>query len=127
MGTEPVAWTNRYENHPNVIPVHSKGDFYIAVTLGAEAAEIARHARVGVVLRVAVLGDEVAGPQHGAPAVEKRHDSAGRADSDGTVGAGWTGPVVAAAVGGAVVLIAGAVLVLVRRRAAAMERTRRSA
>ncbi|MFG2329881.1 VWA domain-containing protein [Streptomyces sp. NPDC048604] len=135
LGTVPVAWTNRHEHHPNVIPVHTKGGFYIAVTLGARAAEIAENPQIGVVLRVAVLGDELAGPQHGAPVAEPkatdRDDSPGRADSGGTGGAGWTGTAAAAAAGGAVVLIAGTVLVLVRRRAATRsattETTRRSA
>ncbi|WP_351230242.1 VWA domain-containing protein [Streptomyces sp. NPDC002133] len=119
MGTVPVSWTNRHETHPNVIPVHDKGDFYIAVTLGAQAAEIAENPEIGVVLRVAVMGDEKAGPQHDAPPrarkADKGGDSATRADSGGTGGAGWTGTATAAAAGGAVVLIAG--LVLVRARA----------
>ncbi|MGW2560651.1 vWA domain-containing protein [Streptomyces sp. NPDC001514] len=129
MGTVPVSWTNRHETHPNVVPVHAKGDFYIAVTLGARAAEIAESPQIGVVLRVAVLGDEKAGPQHDAPVLAKKPgneadkggDSATRADSGGTGGAGWTGTATAAAAGGAVVLIAGLLFVRVRatrRRAA---------
>jgi Ca-activated chloride channel homolog len=122
MGTVPVAWTNRHESHPNVVPVHTKGGFYIAVTLGAKAAEIAENPQIGVVLRVAVMGDELAGPQHNAPALankaDKKGDSAARADSDATGGAGWTGTAIAAAAGGAVILIAGLVLVLVRRKPA---------
>ncbi|MEV6394948.1 VWA domain-containing protein [Streptomyces sp. NPDC051907] len=124
MGTVPVAWTNRYEPHPNVFPVHATGGFYIAVTLGARAAEIAENPRIGVVLRVAVLGDELAGPQHNAPVLaekpDKRGDSAARRDSEATAGAGWSGTALAAAGGAAVVLIVILVLVLVRR-------TRRSA
>ncbi|WP_405807358.1 VWA domain-containing protein [Streptomyces sp. NBC_00210] len=124
MGTVPVAWTNRHESHPNVVPVHTKGGFYIAVTLGAKAAEIAENPRIGVVLRVAVLGDELSGPQHDAPLLakkgDKQGDSAARQDSKAAAGAGWSGTATAAAAGGAVVLIAGLVLVLVRR-------TRRSA
>lgn len=120
MGTVPVAWTNRHESHPNVVPVHAKGGFYIAVTLGAKAAEIAENPQIGVVLRVAVMGDELAGPQHNAPALankaDRKGDSAARADSGGTGGAGWTGTAIAAAAGGAVILIAGLVLVLVRRK-----------
>ncbi|HEY9370288.1 vWA domain-containing protein [Streptomyces sp.] len=135
LGTVPIAWTNRHESNPNVVPVHTKGGFYIAVTLGARAAEIAENPQIGVVLRVAVLGEERAGPQHDAPVLDRkptdRDDSPGRADSGGTGGAGWTGTAAAAAAGGAVVLIAGAVLVLVRRRAATRatgtETTRRSA
>ncbi|MGW7370210.1 hypothetical protein ACWGI8_44050 [Streptomyces sp. NPDC054841] len=132
MGTVPVAWTNRHETHPNVIPVHDKGHFYIAVTLGAKAAELAENPQIGVVLRVAVLGDEKAGPQHDAPVLAKKTDNEGdsatRADSGGTGGAGWTGTATAATAGGAAVLIAGLGLVLVRaRRRAAMETTRGSA
>lgn len=122
MGTVPVAWTNRHESHPNVVPVHAKGGFYIAVTLGAKAAEIAENPQIGVVLRVAVMGDELAGPQHNAPVLankaDKKGDSAARADSEATGGAGWTGTTIAAAAGGAVILIAGLVLVLVRRKPA---------
>ncbi|MER6995379.1 VWA domain-containing protein [Streptomyces sp. NPDC000410] len=132
MGTVPVSWTNRHESHPNVVPVHDEGDFYIAVTLGAQAAEIAENPQIGVVLRVAVLGEERAGPQHDAPVLakkgDKQGDSASRADSDGTGGAGWTGTAIAAAAGGAVVLIAGLVLVVVRtRRGAPRDMTRGSA
>ncbi|MFF3689303.1 VWA domain-containing protein [Streptomyces sp. NPDC002187] len=131
MGTVPVAWTNRHESHPNVVPVHAKGDFYIAVTLGAKAAEIAENPEIGVVLRVAVLGDELAGPQHDAPVLaddgdkgaadadDKKGDSPTGADSGAAEGAGWSGMVIAAAVGGGAVLIAGAVFVLARRRTAA--------
>ncbi|MFD9221632.1 VWA domain-containing protein [Streptomyces sp. NPDC060064] len=134
MGTVPVAWTNRHESSPNVVPVHTMGGFYIAVTLGAKAAEIAENPHIGVVVRVAVLGDELAGPQHDAPALaretDKQGDSAARADSEGAAGAGWTGTAAAAAAGGAVILIAILVLVLARRRSAtgtATDTTRRSA
>ncbi|TXS57778.1 VWA domain-containing protein [Streptomyces sp. t39] len=127
MGTVPVAWTNRHEHHPNVVPVHTAGDFYIAVTLGAKAAEIARNARIAVVLRVAVLGDELAGPQHDAPvragggagAGDNRGDSAAGRDSAPGAGAGWSGAAQAAAVGGGAVLAATVLAVLLRRRAAA--------
>ncbi|MGW1491457.1 hypothetical protein [Streptomyces sp. NPDC002402] len=73
---------------------------------------------------MAVLGDELAGPQHDAPLLakkgDKQGDSAAREDSEATAGAGWSGTATAAAAGCAVVLIVGLVLVLVRR-------TRRSA
>ncbi|WP_406163426.1 VWA domain-containing protein [Streptomyces sp. NBC_01005] len=126
MGGVPVAWTNRYENASQVRPVHAGGDFYISVTLGARAADIARNARIGVVLRVSVLGDELAGPEHNAPAaagkaggaVDKNADNKGNSssvgDSGGTGGAGWTG-IAAAAGAGAVVVIAGLVFVRGRR------------
>ncbi|MGW0553450.1 vWA domain-containing protein [Streptomyces sp. NPDC002926] len=122
MGTVPVAWTNRHESSPNVVPVHTRGGFYIAVTLGAKAAEIAENPHIGVVVRVAVLGDELAGPQHDAPALakkaDKQGDSAAREDSEAAAGAGWTGTEAATAAGGAVILVAILVLVLVRRRSA---------
>lgn len=54
MGSVPVAWTNRYEYRSTVQPVHTRGEFYISVTLGARAAEIAENPRIGVVLRVSV-------------------------------------------------------------------------
>ncbi|MFG2207144.1 VWA domain-containing protein [Streptomyces sp. NPDC048638] len=117
MGTVPVAWTNRYENHPNVTPVHDKGNFYIAVTLGAKASEIARNPHIGVVLRVAVLGKAKAGPQAGA--VVARNDASG-ASADGTQDgrAGWAaGPVVAAVSGGiGVLLLAGLAVAYLRAR-----------
>ncbi|WP_405668582.1 VWA domain-containing protein [Streptomyces sp. NBC_01166] len=126
MGSVPVAWTNRYESRSAVRPVHAGGDFYIAVTLGARAAEIAENPRIGVVLRVAVLGDELAGPEHGAPALAQKPggtkagndgSAAGAADSGGTGGAGWTGIAAAVGAGAAVALTAGFLLVRGRRRA----------
>ncbi|MDT9690850.1 VWA domain-containing protein [Streptomyces sp. P9(2023)] len=120
MGTVPVAWTNRYESHPDVVPVHTTGGFYIAVTLGAQAAEIAENPRIAMVLRIAVIGEELSGPAHGAASVaaagnpDKRGESSVAADSGGTGGAGWTVTEAAAAGGAAVVLIAGVVF-LVRR------------
>ncbi|MFC9247823.1 VWA domain-containing protein [Streptomyces sp. NPDC057136] len=130
MGSVPVAWTNRYESRSVVQPVHSKGDFYIAVTLGAKAAEIAENPQIGFVLRVAVLGDELAGPQHGAPVLAgkstggqgEKTDNQGNStvaeDSGGTGGAGWTGIAAAAGAGAVVAVIAGLVFVRSRRRAA---------
>nr|WP_254705875.1 VWA domain-containing protein [Streptomyces vilmorinianum] len=131
MGTVPVAWTNRYEHRSQVIPVHAPGGFYIAVTLGAEAAEIAENPRIAVVLRVAVLGEERAGPEHRAAVVDagqadKPGESTARADNDGTGGAGWSAVMAAAVAGAAAVLVAAVVIVLVRRRAAT-ETTRRGA
>ncbi|MGA6170246.1 vWA domain-containing protein [Streptomyces sp. NPDC012600] len=144
MGSVPVAWTNRYETRPAVRPVHAGGDFYLAVTLGARAAEIAENPRIGVVLRVAVLGDELAGPQHGAPVraaeadggteadrggggnVDKAGNPAAAGDSSGAGGAGWTG-IAAAAGAGALVITAGGLLFVRSRRGAAMRTTRGSA
>ncbi|MFH9213432.1 hypothetical protein ACIQJ8_10730 [Streptomyces globisporus] len=128
-GSVPVAWTNRYESRPTVRPVHARGDFYLAVTLGAQAAEIAENPRIGVVLRVAVLGDELAGPEHGAPVLaregegknaDKRGNPAVAGDSGGAGGAGWTG-IAAAAGSGALVVVAGGFL-LVRRRSSRSRR-----
>ncbi|MFD7321274.1 VWA domain-containing protein [Streptomyces sp. NPDC059875] len=131
MGTVPVAWTNRYESHPNVVPVHTTGGFYIAVTLGAEAAEIARNPQIAVVLRIDVLGEELTGPEHGAAPVagktDKRGESSAHADSGGTGGAGWTVTAAAGAGGGAVVLIAAAVFVVKRVRGGTATDTRRGA
>ncbi|MFK0101259.1 VWA domain-containing protein [Streptomyces sp. NPDC091040] len=143
MGGVPVAWTNRYESRSYVQPVRVGGDFYISVTLGARAAEIAENPEIGVVLRVAVLGEERSGPGRDAPAVtgpeggktggaegagaDKRGDSAAAADSGGAGGAGWA--VVAAAGAGAAAMAAVlAVFVYVRgRRRAAVRMTRGSA
>ncbi|MEU3224556.1 VWA domain-containing protein [Streptomyces sp. NPDC006976] len=142
MSGVPVAWTNRYENRAEVQPVHSSGDFYISVTLGAHVAEIAENPEIGVVLRVAVLGEERTGPGHDAPAVagkpgsgdgkkdagaDKAGDSAASADSEGAGEAGWA--VVAAAGAGAAAMAAVlAVFVYVRgRRRAAAGMTRGSA
>ncbi|MET8015375.1 vWA domain-containing protein [Streptomyces decoyicus] len=121
MGTVPVAWTNRYETHPNVVPVHRHGDFYLAVTLGAKAAEIAQHPQIGVVLRIAVLGQEKSGPQAGAPAVRAEvspGDSGPSADGTPDGGGGWsTGRVVAVAIGGVgVLLLAGLAVAYGRAR-----------
>lgn len=143
MGGVPVAWTNRYESRSDVQPVHAGGDFYISVTLGAHAAEIAENPEIGVVLRVAVLGEERTGPGHDAPAVagkpgrsgdgekgagaDKAGDSAAAADSDGAGGAGWA-VVAAAGAGAAAMAVVLAVFVYVRgRRAAAARMTRGSA
>nr|WP_187285396.1 VWA domain-containing protein [Streptomyces sp. or43] len=125
MGGVPVAWTNRYEDRTDVWPVHAEGGFYLAVTLGARAAEIAENPRIGMVLRVSVLGDERAGPEHGAPAVkeDKAGDSTASADSGGAGGAGWTG--IAAAAGAAVMAALVAVFVYVRSRRGSAARTTR--
>ncbi|WP_411081623.1 vWA domain-containing protein [Streptomyces sp. cmx-18-6] len=157
MGSVPVAWTNRYEIRPTVRPVHADGDFYLAVTLGARAAEIAENPRIGVVLRVAVLGDELAGPQHGAPVLGERGDGGadGResGDADGRAGgpaggeaknaddrdnlpvagdssgAGGAGwtGIAAAAGAGALVIVAGGLLFVRSRRRAATGTMRGSA
>ncbi|WUS97986.1 VWA domain-containing protein [Streptomyces sp. NBC_00708] len=138
MGGVPVAWTNRYENRSEVQPVHVGGDFYISVTLGAGAAEIAENPEIGVVLRVAVLGEERTGPGDDAPTVaekpggnadgaDNRGDSAASADSGDAGGAGWA-VVAAAGAGAAAMAVVLAVFVYVRgRRGAAARMTRGSA
>ncbi|MEC4015726.1 hypothetical protein [Streptomyces sp. H27-D2] len=73
-------------------------------------------AAIGVVLRIDVVGDEPAGPQHRAPVLaadgeaadgtDKGADAGNGADSDGSGGAGWSGPVIAAVVGGTGALLA---------------------
>ncbi|WP_406477956.1 hypothetical protein [Streptomyces platensis] len=84
--------------------MHRKGDFYLAVTLGAQASRIAENPRIGVVLRIAVLGKEKSGPQAGAAVVAadtSRSDSGSSADEMPGGGGGWSpGRVVAVAVGG---------------------------
>ncbi|MFI9029699.1 VWA domain-containing protein [Streptomyces sp. NPDC053560] len=115
MGTVPVSWTNRYESDPNVVPVHRAGDFYLAVTLGAKAAEIADNPRIGVVLRVAVFGDAKSGPQAHAAVVK---DSASAADSGTAGGGGWAArPVIAAVgIGAGALLLAGLAVAYLRGR-----------
>ncbi|MFB9604812.1 VWA domain-containing protein [Streptomyces roseofulvus] len=119
MGTVPVAWTNRYEPDPNVTAVHLPGSHYIAVTLGADAAEIPGDPEIGFVLRVGVLGQEKAGPEHHARVADPEApagagESAPGADTGGTSGAGWSGTTALAAGGGALLLLT-AVLLGVRR------------
>lgn len=129
FGSVPVSWTNRYETAGSVTPVHQNGDYYIAVTLGAGAAEIAENAAIGVVLRVDVKGQEKTGPEHNAP-VKAADDKSGK-DGDGGKngkggkdsaasdddGAGWTGPVVAAVAGGTgIALLAGLGFAYLRAR-----------
>ncbi|MCK7623402.1 hypothetical protein MUU72_09885 [Streptomyces sp. RS10V-4] len=106
MGTVPVSWTNRYEARSNIKPTHAAGDFYIAVTLGARAAEIAPDARIGVVLRVAVLGRAKAGPEVGAAAATSRAENG----SPGSPGAGAAGGWPAIRVAGVVVGAVGVLL-----------------
>ncbi|WP_274914650.1 vWA domain-containing protein [Streptomyces sp. WZ-12] len=86
MGTVPVSWTNRYETHSNVAPVHANGNFYIAVTLGARAAQITENPRIGVVLRVAVLGRAKAGPE--ADAMSVKDEASGGGSGSGAIGSG---------------------------------------
>lgn len=125
-GTVPVSWTNRFESGTHVMPVHTAGDYYIAVTLGANAARIAENPDIGVTLRVDVKGDAKAGPQHGAPdakadPADLAADQASRSEGAARDGAGWSGPAaLAAAAGGAGLLLLGGLawwFVAARRRA----------
>lgn len=122
-GAVPVSWTNRWENNPYVIPVHRDGDYYIAVTLGANASRIAENPDVGITLRLDVKGQAKAGPQHNAPAAKggtggQASDGKGsRADSAAADGAGWSRLTVAAVAGGVgVLLLAGLAVWFVRAR-----------
>ncbi|WP_282695027.1 VWA domain-containing protein [Streptomyces sp. CC208A] len=124
MGTVPVAWTNRYEPDPNVTAVHLPGGHYIAVTLGADAARIARDPEIGFVLRIGVLGEEKAGPEHHARVVAPktpadRGESGPGADTGGGGGAGWSGTTALAVGGGALLLLAGVLLGVRRARGGA--------
>lgn len=67
LGTVPVTWTNRWVSGAAAHNVHRAGDYWIAVGLGPDAARLAKDAAVGVVLRVRVAGEELAGPQYQAP------------------------------------------------------------
>jgi Ca-activated chloride channel homolog len=122
-GTVPVSWTNRWEGAQDVTPVHADGDYYIAVTLGANASRIAENPDVGITLRVDVKGQAKAGPQHNAPAAKTgtgAHgaDSKGSpADSGAADSAGWIRPAVAVVGGGlGVLLLAGLAWWFVRAR-----------
>ncbi|MFJ6571431.1 VWA domain-containing protein [Streptomyces sp. NPDC091292] len=134
MGTVPVSWTNRWEPAHQVVPLRAAGDYYVAVSLGPEVAAFAENPAIGVVLKVDVVGDELAGPQHDAPPRAKNADDAGdtagtdgkggagdsgaRADGAESGAAGWSTVTVASVAGGAVALIAALGLVFARRRAA---------
>ncbi|SFL19717.1 vWA domain-containing protein [Streptomyces pini] len=108
-GTVPVAWTNRWESAARAVPVRRAGEYYIGVGLDPDAAELAENVAVGFVLRVAVIGEERTGPEHGAPAVRERggdrdggqtrKETEAAGDGSGPGGAGWSGPAVAAAAG----------------------------
>lgn len=129
-GTVPVAWNNRGEDARAVTPVRRDGNYYVAVSLGAGAADIAENAAVRVVLRVDVKGKAKAGPQHNAPLASGASDGAGGTDegksadgkdAEGAKGAGDEAglhPAVLAGGGAALVLVvAGGVWYVLRRRA----------
>ncbi|NUS12995.1 MAG: VWA domain-containing protein, partial [Streptomyces sp.] len=90
LGTVPVSWTNRWVDDGDATSVHSAGDYWIAVGLGPDAAQLARNTAVGVVLRVDVTGKELSGPQYQAPPLAA-HDAAAD-DGKGGAGAGTGAP-----------------------------------
>ncbi|SEP98801.1 hypothetical protein [Streptomyces radiopugnans] len=132
-GTVPVAWTNHWESATRAVPVRRAGEYHIGVGLDPDAAELAENVAVGFVLRVAVVGEEKAGPEHGAPAVRERdgdrdggagREEAGAArDGSGPGGAGWSGPAVAAAAGAATLPAIAPAAVYTRSRGRAAART----
>jgi Ca-activated chloride channel family protein len=128
VGTVPVSWTNRWVDGSAANAVHRAGDYWIALGLGPDAARLARDTAVGVILRVQVTGDELAGPQYRAPALVKGAGAGGghggpTADADpgpDTAAAadpgGITGTdMIAAGTGGAVALAGVGVAALARR------------
>ncbi|WP_308416829.1 VWA domain-containing protein [Streptomyces sp. AJS327] len=119
MGTVPVAWNNRHERSTtSVEAVRRDGDYYLAVSLGADAARIAERAAVRIVLRVAVPGEAKSGPQHGAPPAATDGEAGSDGENGEAAGGGDSGPPVAALAGGgaAVLLAAGAGLWYALRR-----------
>lgn len=125
-GTVPVAWNNRGEVASGVKPVRRNGNYYIAVSLGSGAADIAENASVRVVLRVDVKGKPKAGPQHNAPVASGAGDEGAAGDAKGggskeasDDGGSGLSPAVLAGGGAALVLVAaGGVWYALRRRAA---------
>ncbi|MFJ2632599.1 VWA domain-containing protein [Streptomyces sp. NPDC087422] len=140
LGTVPVTWTNRWTVGDPADTVHSAGDYWIAVGLGPNAAQLAKNAAVGVILRVAVTGDELAGPEYQAPKLARQGGdrngasgadggtkgrAAGDGDGDGTGSAAGSGigsvtgkDLLAAGTGGAVALAGVGVAALIRRAGA---------
>nr|WSX78118.1 VWA domain-containing protein [Streptomyces sp. NBC_00899] len=92
LGTVPATWTNRWVDEDDANSVHSAGDYWIAVGLGPDAAQLARNTAVGVILRLDVTGTELAGPQYQAPALAAhgnvQGDTPGDVHSDGKDTAG---------------------------------------
>ncbi|MEU6849336.1 VWA domain-containing protein [Actinacidiphila alni] len=129
LGTVPVTWTNRWVTGDAADSVHSAGDYWIAVGLGPDAARLAKNAAVGVILRVAVTGDELAGPQYHAPTLARRDGdgaphrtdaaagsgsgSGSGSESDGVLGPVTDTDLLAAGTGGAVALAGVGVALLV--------------
>ncbi|MFC7217172.1 VWA domain-containing protein [Streptomyces polyrhachis] len=115
LGTVPVSWTNRWEAGAAVTPLRMRGDYYLAVRLGPDAAKFAQNAAIGVVLRVAVAGEAKAGPQHRAPALKtSRTGKAAAAPDREDQGGGGRTALVAAVAAGALLLAAGGAYTVVR-------------
>lgn len=103
LGTVPVTWTNRWVDDGDADTVHTAGDYWIAVGLGPDAAQLARNTAVGVILRVDVTGTELAGPQYRAPALAsgaRTHGEGRGAQGDGKDTAGRVPPAAASASSG---------------------------
>ncbi|MCL2730756.1 MAG: VWA domain-containing protein [Actinomycetia bacterium] len=132
LGTVPVTWTNRWVAGDPARTVHSAGDYTLAVSLGPDAAALARNTAVGVVLRVQVTGQELAGPQFkapplagqagrstaaaGAPTPTQAVAAAGSPGPGGGTASGITGTdMIAAGTGGAVALAGVGVAALLHR------------
>ncbi|NSC22738.1 VWA domain-containing protein [Streptomyces albus subsp. chlorinus] len=126
QGTVPVAWKNRAEPGGNLRPVRRDGDYYLAVTLGAGASEIAANAAVRVVLRIDVKGRAKKGPGNDAPfadgsaAADGASAGHGREDGGGTAG---PRPAALAGAGAAAVLAAAGGIFYARRRRARVRST----
>jgi len=91
LGTVPVTWTNRWVVGGAATEVHRAGDYWIAVGLGPDAAELAPDTAVGFLLRVRVSGTELAGPQYQAPALAGQRGQGGSADTKTGTSAGTSG------------------------------------
>lgn len=93
LGTVPVAWTNRWVSGDPAHDVHAPGAYWIAVGLGPDAAKLVKNTAVGVVLRVEVTGNELAGPQYHAPALHGRTADSGPPTNPGPDSDPAPGPV----------------------------------
>jgi Ca-activated chloride channel family protein len=118
FGTVPVSWTNRWESGGEAVPMRGKGDYYISVTLGPNAAQFAENAAIGIVLRVDVMGKAKAGPQHNAPVIQAKEPAAGKnaTRADGGSDSGSALPLIAAGAGGALLIGAVVAYLIVRNR-----------
>lgn len=129
LGTVPVTWTNRWVDDAAAQGVHQAGDYWIAVGLGP-GADPAGGPAVGVVLRLRVSGQELAGPQYRAPALGGPHTAARPAAAQprtdrGGGPFGVTGTdLLAAGTGGAVALAGVGAAALIHRVRTRTDRSR---